>query len=702
MASSLDPFFKARGVAVLGASTNPKKLSYGIVENLLTYSFKGGVYPVNPNASEILGLKVYASVLDVPDPVDLAVIVLPSAVILETLDACGQRGIKAVVIITGGFKEVGESGARLEEAGLVIARRYGMRIIGPNCVGTMDLNTGVNTTFIKGMPVPGPIGFISQSGAVCGGVVDLIVDTNIGFSHFASLGNEMDVSETDVIEYMEDDPNVKVIAMYIEGIMNGPRFMQVARRVSRKKPIVFLKAGRNDSGAKAVSSHTGSLAGSYAAYQAALAQAGVIEVDTIAELFNVAWALGTQPLPRGNRVAISTNAGGAAALAADSIDRNGFELATIPAEIQSILRTKLNPAAQVANPVDMLGSVTPDDYHWSLSNLALAETVDVLIPILVPQALVDTKGVAEAWVAIGKQTHKTLLTCLMGYHSTAEAVKLLNQNGVPVYAYPDQVGPVLKAMNSYKKTLENSAGESDLCGDKPESILDTLSIEPGARIALGEYETRQLLEAYGIENIPGGLAKTEEEAVSIANQVGYPVVIKIVAEGILHKTDAGGISLNLQDKETLRVAYNELHDHITKNNPTVSIIGAMVEKMAVKGIEVIVGMRRDATFGPMIMFGMGGTMVELVKDVALKVAPLTDRDIDDLIDQTMAGKLLRGFRGVKPADISSVEQAIRKLSCLAFQHPEVQEIEINPLVVYPEGEGAIALDSRTILSELTV
>ncbi|MGB4594706.1 MAG: acetate--CoA ligase family protein [Anaerolineaceae bacterium] len=699
MASSLDPFFKASGVAILGASTHSKKLSYGIVENLLTYGYKGGIYPVNPNASEILGLKVYPSVMDVPDPVELAVIVLPSAVILDTLEACGQRGIKAVVIITGGFKEVGESGAKLEEAGLAIAKRYGMRIIGPNCVGTMDLNSGVNTTFIKGMPVAGPIGFISQSGAVCGGVVDLIVDTNIGFSHFASLGNEMDVSETDMIEYMENDPNVKVIAMYIEGIMNGPRFMQVARRVTRKKPIVFLKAGRNEAGTKAVSSHTGSLAGSYASYQAALSQAGVIEVDTIAELFNVSWALGTQPLPKGNRVAITTNAGGAAALAADSIDRGGFQLASIPAEIQSQLRTKLNPAAQVSNPVDMLGSVSPEDYLWSLSNLAIAGTVDVLIPILVPQALVDIRGVAEAWVEIGEQAHKTLLTCLMGYHSTAEAVKLLNQNGVPVYAYPDQIGPVLKAMNNYRMTLEKFAAETDLCEEMPDTILDTLTIGSGNRIALGEYETRQLLEAYGIDNVPGGLAKTEEESVSIANQVGYPVVIKIVAKSILHKSDAGGIKLNLINEDKLRVAYRELIDSISQNYPETEITGVMVEKMAAKGLEVIVGMKRDVTFGPMIMFGMGGTMVELVKDVALKVAPMTDQDIDDMIDRTLAGKLLRGFRGSEPADIMVVKDIVRKLSCLAFQHPEVKEIEINPLIVYPESEGAISLDSRMILSD---
>lgn len=699
MTSSLDPFFNARGVAILGASTNPTKLSFGIVENLLSHQYKGGIYPVNPNTNEVLGLKAYPTILDVPDPVDLAVVVLPSTVILETLEDCGRRGIRAVVIITGGFKEVGESGAKLEAEGLAIAKRYGMRIIGPNCVGTMDINSGLNTTFIKGMPVSGPIGFISQSGAVCGGVVDLIVDTNIGFSHFASLGNEMDVSETDVIEYMEDDPNVKVIAMYIEGIMNGPRFLDVARRVTRKKPIVFLKAGRNDAGAKAVSSHTGSLAGSYASYQAALEQAGVIEVDTIADLFNVAWALGTQPLPKNNRAAITTNAGGAAALAADSLDRGGFQLAVIPAEIQSQLRTKLNPAAQVSNPVDMLGSVTPEDYLWSLGKLDQTHAVDVLVPILVPQALVNTKGVAEAWIAVAKNSQKTVLTCLMGNHSTGEAVKLLNQHGVPVFAYPDQVGTVLKAMWSYKKVIERPIDNFAECDGRRESVLDEMKTQPSKRVAYGEHETRSLLDTYGIPNVPGGLAENSEQAVHIANHVGYPVVIKIVAEGILHKSDAGGIILNIQNEHELRIAAAELQQKISTSFPEALIHGLMVEKMAPKGLEVIVGIKRDATFGPMLMFGMGGTMVELVKDVALKALPMTHTDINDLIDKTMAGKLLKGYRGSAPADISAVRQTIQRLSCLAIYSPEIQEIEINPLIVYPDGEGVLSLDSRMIVQK---
>ncbi len=698
MHSSLSPFFNAKGVAVLGASTNPKKLSYGILENLLINGYQGEVYPVNPKADQILGKKAYASIADVPDPVELAVVVLPVTVIMETMQAIGERGIKTVVIITGGFKELGPEGAEIENSVKKLAQDYGMRVVGPNCVGTLDVRTGLNSTFIKGVPPAGPIAFISQSGAICGGVIDLIINSKIGFSHFASLGNEMDVTETDMLEYFAEDDDVKVIAMYVEGIQDGQRFMKVAREVSKKKPIVFLKAGKNDAGAKAVSSHTGSLAGSYAAYQAALKQSGVIEVENINQLFNLAWALGSQPLPKGKRVALTTNAGGAAALAADSLDFNGFTLAKIAPEIQTRLREKLNPSAQVSNPVDMLGSVSPEDYLWSLGNLDQDEGVDVLMPILVPQSLVDTVGVAKAWVEFGQTTQKTLLTCLMGERSTGESEQILNTNRVPVYKFPDLAGPVLKGMWSYKEVLERPTFE-----EVSYSLADSDEVEKarqaiGQRKVIGEYESRLLLNAYGIPNVPGDLANNSEAAEKIAEMIGYPVVLKIVAEGLIHKSDAGGIILNLHNAEELRVAYSKLIKRINKTEPEAKILGAMVEKMAPKGFEVIVGMRRDATFGALMMFGMGGTMVELIKDIQFKVAPLSVSDIKEMVANTTAGRLLNGYRGGTVGDFEALYEVIAQLSHLAMEHPEIQEIEINPLVVYPEGQGVLAIDSRMILS----
>ncbi len=699
MNSSLTPFFKPQGVAILGASSKPNKLSYGILENLLKYNYQGGIYPVNPNAQEILGVKVYPELAQVPDPVDLAVIVLPVGMTLDTMQACAQRGIKAVIIITGGFREVGGEGAEIERKTLAFARKHGMRVIGPNCVGTMDMRSGLNTTFIKGMPPRGPIAFISQSGAVCGGVVDLILESEVGFSHFASLGNEMDVSEADMLAYFGDDPDVKVIAVYLEGVQNGARFIEEARRVSRIKPIVMLKAGRNNAGARAVSSHTGSLAGSYAAYQAVFSQTGVLEVETLAELFNVAWALGTQKLPEGKRVAIATNAGGAAALLADNLSANGAELAELSADTQTRLRSKLNPSAQVANPVDILGGAEPADYLWSLEQMMRDENVDVLAPVLVPQALVDPLGVAQAWAQAAGQTDKTMLTCLMGERSVRAARAFLNRTGVPVYQFPDQVGPVLRAMRAYGEYLRKPIYKPVEPKKADKNVVCTILKTNTGKAALGEFETRDLLEAYGIPNVPGGLAENAQQAVEIAEKVGFPVALKIVAEGVLHKSDAGGIILNLGDKVSVSAGFKQLLSRIRAQFPEASITGAMVEKMAPKGLEVIVGMRRDPTFGPMMMFGMGGTLVEQLKDISFRVAPLSAEDINEMVDSTIAGKLLKGVRGSTLADIEAVQAVIAALSQLALDFPEIEEIEINPLVVYPQGQGALALDSRTVLRQ---
>ncbi|HSN95027.1 MAG TPA: acetate--CoA ligase family protein, partial [Anaerolineaceae bacterium] len=685
---TLSPFFNAKGVAILGASSKPNKLSYGILENLLQYGYQGEVYPINPNAESILGKKAYPSISDVPDPVELAVIVLPVGMVLESLEQCGERGIKAVTIVTGGFREVGESGKKLEEQCMEIAHRFGMRIIGPNCVGTIAIHTGLNSTFIKGMPDLGPIAFISQSGAICGGVVDLVLESHFGFSYFTSLGNEMDVTETDMLEYVALDPQVKVIAMYIEEVKDGPRFMEVARKVSSQKPIVLLKAGKNNAGAKAISSHTGSMAGSYTAYQAAFKQSGVIEVDTLADLFNLAWAFGCQDLPAGNKVAIATNAGGAAALASDALALNGMDLATISPEIQSTLRTKLNPSAQVSNPIDMLGGAEPQDYEWALGQASRDPNVDALHPILVPQSLVDTMGVAQAWVRASKETKKTFMACLMGAASAREATAYLNQQKVPAYQYPDQGPRVLGGMLKYKKILATGSFEpmSHSASDSAkQAVNEILAVGAGS---FGEEETRKILQAYEIPVVPGDLAGNVDEAVQIAERVGYPVVLKISAEGILHKSDAGGIVLNLKNAQELRVAYSELILHIQEIAPTAQIHGAMVERMAPKGLELIIGIKRDATFGPMVLFGSGGVLVEMFKDVAVGIAPLSKVEILELIGSTAAGKMIQGFRGSAKLDQEALVQIISRLAQLALDHREIQEIEINPLILYPEGQGA--------------
>ncbi|MEA3326389.1 MAG: acetate--CoA ligase family protein [Chloroflexota bacterium] len=698
MKNDLASFFSPAGVAIIGASTNPRKLSHGILKNMTLYGYQGGIYPINPKADQILGMQCYPDVAEVPDPVDLAVVVLPAPMTPDVLHACGKRGIKAVIIISGGFREVGGSGIELEEECRQIANQYGVRLIGPNCVGTLDLHTGLDTTFIEGVPDIGSIGFISQSGAVCGGVVDYIAEKQIGFSHFASLGNELDVDESDVLAFFGDHPKVKVIAAYVEGIQDGEKFIRIASQVSRNKPIVMLKAGQTDAGAKAVSSHTGSLAGSYSAYQAAFKQAGVIEVHTMPELFDVAWALSCQALPKGNRVAIFTNAGGPAVLASDALAANQFELAVISEEKQAELAAKLNPSAQVANPVDMLGGAEPAEFSHCLATLLDDPGVDVFLPILVPQSLVDPGAVAQAIADNANKTDKTVLVCMVGEKSLKEARAVLHRNLVPMSTFPDVPGNVLGAMRRYHEWLTKTLVRSF---QYPEvdtaNVAKILSQSPGK--VFGEAETRPILEAYGLDLAPGALAEDAEKAVEIAGKVGYPVVVKIVSPQILHKSDMGGIALGLRSALEVQQAVEKMYDQITQANPRAEIHGYLVEKMAPKGLEVIIGMRRDPTFGPLMMFGLGGVTVELFKDVGFGVAPLTPSQARDMIDITKAGRLLEGYRGGPRYDIEAVVDTIGRLSQIAIDHPFISEVEINPLQVFREGEGAQVLDARMILSD---
>jgi acetyltransferase len=562
----------------------------------------------------------------------------------------------------------------------------------------MDLHTGLNTTFIEGVPDKGGIGFLSQSGAVCGGVVDYIADKHIGFSHFASLGNELDVDETDMIEYFGQHPQVKVIAAYIEGIQDGQKFLRVAREVSKHKPIVMLKAGRSDAGARAVSSHTGSLAGAYTAYQAAFKQAGVIEVKDLASLFDVAWALSCQPLPAGRRTAIFTNAGGPAALASDSLADNGFSLATIGKEKQRLLAAKLNPSAQVSNPVDMLGGAEPEEFSHCMSTLLDDDGVDVFLPILVPQSLVDPGEVARAIVENANKTEKTVLACMVGENSLKEARRVLHENKVPMTIFPEVPGQVLGAMARYQNWLskEKSSG-FDL--DQIDRKTASGWISKSNKKVLGEADTRPILQAYGMDLIPGGFVKKAADAVDIAEDIGFPVVVKVVSDQVLHKSDLGGIALNLTTKEALQNAIEGIQNRIEIAAPDARIDGYLVEKMAPKGLEVIVGMRRDPTFGPLMMFGLGGVYVELFKDVGFGIAPLSPEQAKEMIMSTKAGTLLEGFRGGPVYDIDAVVETIGRLSQLALDFPEISEVEVNPLLVLPEGQGAKVLDARMLLKD---
>ena len=695
--SDLTPFFEPSGVAVIGASSNPRKLSYGILRNLINSRYTGAVYPVNPGAAEILGKPCYADIAAVPDPVELAVLVIPAGATLQTLTDCGERGIKAAIIISGGFKEVGSGGADLEKQCLEVARRYHMRLIGPNCVGAMNLHNGLNTTFIHGVPDEGGIGFLSQSGAVCGGVVDFVHGKKVGFSHFLSLGNEADVTETDIIDYLGADPNTRVIAAYVEQIRDGRRFLEVARRVSRIKPIVLIKAGRTSAGARAVSSHTGSLAGSHTAYQAAFKQAGVIEVDTFAELFDVALALDTQPIPKGNRAVILTNAGGPAALASDSLSSSGFALGDLSETTRTLLRQHLNPSAQVSNPVDMLGGAEPPEYEMAVRAALADPQVDVVLPILVPQALVNPAEVARAIVTAATGAKKTVLACIMGDESVAEARLILQGNGIPMYVYPETMGKVLSAMRRYDLWRQTAEPQVNLLEHIDQQRAAALLKASGPAKALGEAATRPLLQAYGIPVVQGVTATSAADAAAAAQRIGFPVVMKIISPDILHKSDVGGIRLNLKSDLEVSAEYESLMQDMRDRQPQARIEGVLIEQMASRGQEVIVGMKRDPGFGPLLMFGLGGIYVELFKDVSFRVAPVSPAEALAMIHETSAGRLLTGFRGQPKADLDAVVDCICRVSQLALDFDEIQEVEVNPLLVFPEGQGALALDGRVIL-----
>jgi acetyl coenzyme A synthetase (ADP forming)-like protein len=698
MSHELTPFFAPSGTAIIGASASPTKLSFGILRNMTLYGYPGQIAPVNPKESEILGLKCYSDISQVPDPLELAVIVLPAPAVVETLEACGKRGIKAVTIITGGFKEIGPEGAAIEQTCLAIARRYGMRLIGPNCVGTLDLYSGLNTTFVQGLPAKGGIGFVSQSGAVGGGVVDLLRGRGCGWANFSSLGNEADITETDVIDYLSGDPHTRVIACYAEMIRDGRRFLEVARRVTPHKPIVLLKAGRSEAGARAVSSHTGSLAGSHAAYRAAFQQAGVIEAETTAELFEIATALDTQPLPAGNRVALITNAGGPAALASDSLANNGLAMADLGARTKTLLRTRLNPSAQVSNPVDMLGGASPQEYGFALACALADPNVDMVIAILVPQALVNPAEVALAIGQAAAGSPKPVIACFMGEFSIGEARTVLHEHHLPMYPYPESTGKVLGSLLRCAVWRQKPAeAPADLPGMDP-ARANLLLAQASQQPALGEALTRPLLATYGIPVVAGEVAKTAPEAVQLARMIGYPVVAKIVSPDILHKSDVGGIRLNLGDDAAVEKACQELLVGLAARLPQARLEGVLVEAMAPKGQEVIVGMKRDPNFGPLLMFGLGGVYVELFGDVAFRVAPVSRGEALEMIQQTKAGRLLTGFRGLVEADVEAVVDTILRLSQLALDFPEIAEVEINPLLVLPKGQGALALDGRIILA----
>ncbi len=696
MPDQLNTFFDPAGVAVIGASANPAKLSHGVVRNLKNHGYRGPIYPVNPKGGQILGLRVYPTILDVPDPLDLAVVMIPAPLVPEAIEACGERGLQAVIVITGGFREAGAEGAALEQRLKQTAAHYGIRLIGPNCVGVLDTHTPLDTTFIAAMPSPGNIGFVSHSGAICGGTVDWAREMNIGFSRIASLGNQVDVDIADGIQMLQDDTHTQVISVYAEGLPDGQRFVEVASHIFRSKPIVMLKAGLTSAGTRAVASHTGALAGSEEGYRAACHRAGVLVVNSLQEQNDLAIALASQPLPAGNRVAILTNAGGPAALAADELDRHGLQLADLSRETHKRLATVTPKGAQLANPVDMLGGPEAEMYQAAGEILLADSHVDMLMAIFVPQAITPVDAVAHNIVAASRSADKPTVCCLVGGESISEAVQILNGGGVPYYRDPNRAARALGGLKEYAMLRDRPEFQpTPLPGIDPakaKRLLQSAWAQTGRGFINAEMSAR-IAAAYGVRIPKSGIATTLAEAEQLASRLHYPVAMKLIAPGIVHKADVDGIALNLQDTEAIEDSFEAMVGGNTEHQ-------VMLQQMVASGQEVILGMQRDPQFGPVLMFGMGGLFVEAFKDVAFRLAPLCAEDAQNMIAETAAGKILAGVRGRPRGDIDSIVSTLRRVGQLAADFPCISELDINPLIVNEGSGGVWAVDIRIALSQV--
>jgi acetyltransferase len=683
-----EPFFRPRGVAVIGASRDPQKLGYGVVRNLIEYRYGGAIYPVNPVAGEILGYICYPSVADVPDPADLAIVVVPARIVADMVDQCGERGIKNAIVVSGGFSETGPEGKAREEVLGQVARKHKVRIVGPNCIGTIDTHTPVNTTFVVGMPQVGDIGFVSQSGAMCAAVIDWARGAGVGLSRLVSLGNQVDVNETEMLVAIADDPQTRVITAYIEGVADGRAFMQAAEEAARRKPVVVLKAGMGAGGAKAVASHTGALAGSAEAYDAAFQHSGVLRASGIEELFDWARALAWQPLPQGKRVAVLTNAGGPAVLAVDTIEAVGLEVATLTEETRAYLRPRLPAVASVANPIDVLAGSGPGTYAVALDALLSDPTVDSVLVIAVPNDWFLPASLAEVVCEVAAVHHKPVLVSIMGLASVDEALSILHRRRLPNFAFPERAPSALAAMYARRQWLDTPP--------EPYVALEDVD-QDAARVALGQGDLAGALAAYGVKLPPSAAAASADEAAGLADDIGYPVALKLLSPDITHKSDVGGVKLDLADGETVRAAFERIVSGARAAHPDATIEGVLVQKMLSGGNEVIVGVRRDPQFGPLALVGRGGVDVELLRDVAMGVAPLTRSRAERMLDSTRTGVRLKGWRGTPPADRAAVLEAMLRLSQLACDFPEISELEINPLYVLPEGQGAYAVDVRGVV-----
>ena len=694
----LEAFFNPKSVAVIGASREPRKVGHRILRNILDYGFKGEIYPVNPNAEEVLGCRCYKSILDIPSEVDLSIIAVPAKIVPSVAEQCGVKGVKGIVVISAGFSETGREGARLEKELLGICRKYGMRMQGPNCLGIINTASRLNASFAATNPPRGKIAFVSQSGALGSAILNWAIQNHIGFSSFISLGNETDLNAADFLEALGEDEETKVIGLYIEGVKNGRRFIEVSEKLTRKKPVIALKAGTTDVGMRAVSSHTGALAGSDAAFSAAFKKAGILRADTLEELFNLVLSFEKQPLPKGKRVLIVTNGGGPGVLAADACEKKGLDLPSLEHSIRERLRRKLPPHASVNNPVDILGDADEERYRIALDAGLKSSRVDGIIVILTPQAMTPIEKIAQVLAEIKETSKKPIIATFMGIPNDSPAIKTIREKGIPNYEYPETAAYVLSRMYEYLIISSRREKLEKAIKIKHSKIMEIIRrARSEDRLNLTVMEAFQIGRAAGIPIPQAKIAKSREEVGEISDSIGYPVALKIVSPEILHKTDVGGVILNIQSRKDAERGYDEILRKARRFMPQARITGVLVQKMVPQGKEVIVGAVRDAQFGPLIMFGLGGIYVNFLQDVSYRLCPLSRREAEEMIQETRAYILLRGVRGESPSDINSIVEIILKVSQIMNQFEEIREMEINPLFVYERGKGCSAVDIRITL-----
>ncbi|MGB6837912.1 MAG: GNAT family N-acetyltransferase [Dehalococcoidia bacterium] len=705
-AASIRAFFHPRRVAVIGASRERGTIGAEIFHNILRDGFTGVVYPVNPKADVVGAVRAYPSILDVPDDVDLAIVAVPARHVLEVAEQCARKGVRGLVVISAGFKETGEEGAEREKALLAKVRSYGMRLIGPNCMGLLntDPTTSLNATFSPVFPPAGNVGFLSQSGALGLAILDHARKLNIGLSTFVSVGNRADVSANDLIQYWEEEPSTGVILLYLESFGNPRKFARIARRVSAKKPIVAVKGGRTTAGSRAASSHTGALASLDVASEALFRQAGVTRTDTLEQLFDVANFLAHQPLPKGRRVAILTNAGGAAILAADACESYGLVVPTISEETLASLREFLPPEAGLQNPVDMVAAATADDYARALRILLQDDSVDSIIVIFIPPLVTQPEAVARAIreVAAEVRGQKPILACFLSARGAPPELGSGEAGLVPSFAFPEAAAMALARVCEYAEWLQRPKGTlpklDGVDAEVGRAIVEkALARGAGEPVWLDAESSSRLLQAYGLRVARTRLVKSTTEAARAAREIGFPVALKLASSTITHKSDVAGVWLQLTSEVAVRGAFDFIRERMRQLKRLREMEGAIVQEMIHGGVEAIVGVTQDPSFGPLIMFGLGGVFVELLKDVVFRIHPLTDVDAEEMVRSVRSYRLLEGWRGAAPGDVPALQDLLLRVSAMVEDLPEIAEMDLNPVKVLTPGQGCVVVDNRILL-----